>query len=171
MGTPMYTTTIAKQVFNHHQLSIAVTLALVTLPAISSTPAIEEVYVTGQYIEETLPQQLATSGHRLEMITADTIELGAYIDMSQTLQMEVPGLYIAPKSGAYDYVDCSLQGSRCADILWLVDGVRINNRLYANTSPLDTIPAHMVERVEVLYGGQGIFYGTQATAGVSGWRR
>jgi vitamin B12 transporter len=127
---------------------------------------VEEIIVTERLLEETLPQQLAESGHRLEMITADTIDLGGYYDLNQTLQMEVPGFYLAPKSGAFDYMNCSLQGSRCSDILWLVDGVRINNRLYANTSPLDTIPAHMVERVEVLYGGQGIFYGTQAVAGV-----
>ncbi len=44
-------------------------------------------------------------------------------------------------------------------MLWLVDGVRINNRLYGGTTPLDTIPASMVERIEVLYGGQALFYG------------
>ncbi len=47
-----------------------------------------------------------------------------------------------------------------------MDGVRVNNRLYASTLPLDTIPAHMIERVEVLEGGQGLFYGSQAIAGV-----
>ena len=80
--------------------------------------------------------------------------------------MQVPGLYVAPKNGPFDYVNCSLQGSRCEDVLWLVDGVRTANRLYNTTSPLDTIPSNMIERVEVLYGGQGIFYGTQSTAGV-----
>src|SRR5262249_41419781 len=64
------------------------------------------------------------------------------------------------------YVTASLQGSRTNEILWLVDGVRISNRLYNGTTPLDTIPAHMVERIEVLEGGQGLFYGTQAVAGV-----
>ena len=51
-------------------------------------------------------------------------------------------------------------------MLWLVDGVRVNNRLYASTLPLDTLPAHMIERIEVLEGGQGLFYGTQAISGV-----
>ena len=37
--------------------------------------------------------------------------------------------------------------------------------LYAGTTPLDTIPADMVERIEVLDGGQASFYGTQAVAG------
>ena len=77
-----------------------------------------------------------------------------------------PGSFWRPKSGPFDYVTASLQGSRTNEILWLVDGVRISNRLYNGTTPLDTIPAHMVERIEVLEGGQGLFYGTQAVAGV-----
>lgn len=44
--------------------------------------------------------------------------------------------------------------------------MRITNRLYNGTSPLDTVPAHMIERIEVLKGGQGIFYGTQSVGGV-----
>src|SRR5690606_32714878 len=87
-------------------------------------------------------------------------------DVSQTLQMQVPAFYVAPKNGPFDYMNCSLQGSRCEDVLFLVDGVRIANRLYKTTTPLDTIPAHTIDRVEVLYGGQGIFYGTQSVAGV-----
>ena len=77
----------------------------------------------------------------------------------------MPGLFLTPKAGPFDYVTASLQGSRTNEILWLVDGVRISNRLYNGTTPLDTIPAHMVERIEVLEGGQGLFYGTQAVAG------
>ncbi len=125
----------------------------------------EELIVVGS-LEETLPLQLSQYGNRIEVITAEQIDLAGFNDLSQSLQMLVPGLYLAPKNGAFDYMNCSLQGSRCQDILWLIDGVRINNRLYNTTSPLDTVPAHMVERVEVLYGGQGIFYGTQSVGGV-----
>jgi vitamin B12 transporter len=127
---------------------------------------IEEILVTAESIEETIPVELHQYGNRLHLLTAEEIELGGFDDLSQTLQMSIPGLYISPKNGAFDYMNCSLQGSRCEDVLWLVDGVRINNRLYNTTAPLDTIPAHLVERVEVLYGGQGIFYGTQSVAGV-----
>ncbi len=126
----------------------------------------EEVIVLGARLEETIPLDLEQFGNRVEIITADELQLGGFNDLAQSLQMRVPGLYLAPKNGAFDYVGCSLQGSRCQDILWLIDGVRINNRLYNSTSPLDTVPAHMVERIEVLYGGQGIFYGTQSVAGV-----
>ena len=125
----------------------------------------DEVVVIGR-LEETTPLKLAEYGNRIETITAEDLQLGGFDDLTQALQMRLPGLHLAPKNGAFDYVGCSLQGSRCQDILWLIDGVRINNRLYNSTTPLDTIPAHMVERIEVLYGGQGIFYGTQSVAGV-----
>ena len=89
-----------------------------------------------------------------------------YRRRERALQALTPGLYISSISnGPFDYVRVSLQGSRTEDVLWLVDGIRINNRLYAGTTPLDTIPSGMVERIEVLDGGQALFYGTQAVAG------
>ena len=45
-------------------------------------------------------------------------------------------------------------------------GVRISNRLYSTTTPLDTLPSSMIERIEVLKGGQGLYYGTQAVSGI-----
>ncbi len=126
----------------------------------------ETIYVWGERLEESLPLDLAEYGSRVEIITAKQIRDGGYADISQALSNLVPGLYVAPKNGAFDYVNVSLQGSRQTEVLWLVDGVRISNRLYNSTTPLDTLPANMVERIEVLKGGQALFYGTQAVAGV-----
>jgi len=124
----------------------------------------EQVVITGR-LEEDLPARLAEMGTRVNTVTAVEIQNGGYIDVAQSLQVTVPGLYIVPKSGPFDYVDISFQGSRTEDILWTVDGVRINNRLYAGTTPLDTLPASMIERIEVLEGPQALFYGTQGIAG------
>jgi vitamin B12 transporter len=126
----------------------------------------EEVLVTSTRLEESLPVVIGQYGSRVEVFTAEQVRRTGSYDVAGALQQLAPGLYISPKNGAFDYIDASLQGSRTADILWLVDGVRINNRLYATTTPLDTIPANVVERLEVLEGGQGLFYGTQAVAGV-----
>ncbi|HEX6994391.1 MAG TPA: TonB-dependent receptor [Gammaproteobacteria bacterium] len=139
--------------------------AAVSAPALAQRVD-EEVVVTGRRLEETIPQELERFGNRLETVDRGAIDLGGFNDLSQTLQMQVPAFYVAPKNGPFDYMNCSLQGSRCEDVLFLVDGVRIANRLYNTTTPLDTIPAHTIDRVEVLYGGQGIFYGTQSVAGV-----
>ena len=138
--------------------------ALLALPAPAQD--VEEIVVWGTQIEETIPQDLSRYGYRVELITAEEIQERGFDDVTQALQMLVPGLHVRPKNGPFDYFDASLQGSRNAEILWLIDGVRINNRLYGGTPPLDTIPANMVERIEVLKGGQGIFYGTQAVGGV-----
>jgi vitamin B12 transporter len=124
----------------------------------------EQVVITGR-LEEDLPARLAQMGTRIDIVPGAEIKNGGYIDIAHALQTSVPGLYIAPKNGPFDYVDISLQGSRTQDVLWLVDGVRINNRLYGGTTPLDTIPASMVERIEVLEGAQALFYGTQGIAG------
>ena len=124
-----------------------------------------ELVITGK-LEEELPTQLAKQGVRVDVVTAATIKNGQYVDIIQSLQNTVPGLYIAPKNGPFDYARISLQGSRTQDVLWLEDGVRINNRLYGGgTTPLDTLPASMVERIEIVEGPQALFYGTQSVAG------
>ena len=126
---------------------------------------VEQVVITGR-LEEELPTQLAKQGVRVDVVTAATIKNGQYVDIIQSLQSTVPGLYIAPKNGPFDYARISLQGSRTQDVLWLEDGVRINNRLYGGgTTPLDTLPASMVERIEIVEGPQALFYGTQSVAG------
>ena len=92
-------------------------------PRRSSTPGeVERVLITGR-LEEMLPQQLSQFGTRVDVVTAAQIQDGGYLDIAQSLQNLVPGLYIANQNGPFDYVDISLQGSRIADVLWLIDGV------------------------------------------------
>ncbi|MDA1372741.1 MAG: TonB-dependent receptor [Proteobacteria bacterium] len=146
--------------------AVLTAIALPALEAVAQVPELNEILVSTQRLEETIPQDLSRYGNRVEIITAQEIAERGFVDITQTLQMLVPGLHISPKNGPFDYFDASLQGSRNQEILWLIDGVRITNRLYNGTSPLDTVPAHMVERIEVLKGGQGIFYGTQSVGGV-----
>ncbi len=129
------------------------------------TGQLEEVVVTAKSIENELPQQLSQYGTRVDTVSANQILSGGYVDVPEALQALTPGLYITSNAGPFNYVNVSLQGSRTEDVLWLIDDVRINNRLYAGTTPLDTVPASMVERLEVLDGGQALFYGTQAVAG------
>ena len=139
-----------------------------TQPAPVASPTVsqvEELVIPGR-LEEELPTQLAKQGVRVDVVDAETIKNGQYVDIIQSLQTTVPGLYIAPKNGPFDYARISLQGSRTQDLLFLEDGVRLNNRLYGGgTTPLDTLPASMVERIEIVEGPQALFYGTQSIAG------
>jgi outer membrane cobalamin receptor len=140
-------------------------IGFITSAVAQGVSSLEEVVVTAKSLEDQLPQQIAQYGANLNTITALQIQNGGYLDVAQALEALSPGLFISPKNGPFDYVQISMQGSRTEDVLWLVDGVRINNRLYAGTTPLDSIPASMIERIEVLDGGQTLFYGTQAVAG------
>jgi outer membrane cobalamin receptor len=133
--------------------------------AIAADTDLEQVTVTANRLEEEIPQELAKYGTRVDVITAAQIKNGVFVDVAQALETLAPGVFIAPKNGPFDYVHASFQGSTTGDILWLVDGVRINNRLYNGTTPLDTLPASMVERIEIIEGGQALFYGTSAVAG------
>ena len=143
--------------------SIAVAFAVSPATA-QAGPDGDVVQIWGQ-LEEGLADELAAYGSRVDIVTAEDIKNGGYIDTAQVLQMQVPGLYLAPKNGPFDYVNASLLGGRRTDIIWLVDGVRISNRLYTTTTPLDTIPASMIDKIEVLKGGQSLFYGTSAVSG------
>lgn len=125
----------------------------------------DRVVIVGVTLEETLPQELKKYGSDVEVLESEEIRNAGYVDVSQALQMSTPGVFLAPRNGPFSYLDISLQGSRTQDMLFLVDGVRVNNRLYS-TTVTDTLPASMVERMEVLKGGQSLYYGTQAAAGV-----
>lgn len=148
-------------------LSLAAPALAQVAPASAGDAAqpVESVVITAPTLEDTVPQELAKTGVRVDAITSQAIRNGGYVDVAQSLQQLAPGLFILPKSGPFDYVDISLQGGRTEDVLWLVDGVRINNRLYASTTPLDTLPSSIVDHIDVLEGGQALFYGTSATAG------
>lgn len=157
---------------SHHLIAIAIATGLagvvqaqeVSPDASGLAATLDTVVVVRRNLEQTLPQELARYGHAVETVDGERIEAAGYVDASSALQHEVPGLHVSPGSGAYDYVDVSLQGSRTGDVLWLIDGIRINNRIFNGTSP-DTLPAAAIERIEVLKGGESLFYGTQAVAG------
>jgi vitamin B12 transporter len=145
------------------------TLALWPAPAAIATqeePTIlTEIIVEGRRIEEHLSAELATYGHKVEIVTAKEIKRGGFTDVNQVLESLVPGLYVSSRGGRGDYARMSLNGGGTNQIVFLLDGIRINNRLYGS-GYLDTISTQMIERIEILKNGEGLFYGTDGIAGV-----
>ena len=107
---------------------------------------VETVGVVAPKLEETLPQLIERGGSRAQTITSAQIQNGGYYDVGQTLQALAPTLFLTPKAGPFDYVTASLQGSRTNEILWLVDGVRISNRLYFAEDELIAFRRALIER-------------------------
>ncbi|MCF4980451.1 TonB-dependent receptor [Pseudomonas gessardii] len=137
-------------------LLLADDAALVLHPQTVSAPSVESTTVA----------EMAQYGSKVAIVTREQIErAGPSADITRAMQMFIPGFYVAPKNGPFDYGTYSLLGGRNDDTLILLDGVRLNNRLYGGLY-LDTLPANAVERIEVLKGGQSLLFGTQAVAGV-----
>lgn len=124
---------------------------------------VDEVVVKARKIEERLSAELGEYGHPVVTITGEEMEDAGFVDLSMALKSLVPGLYSETRSGRGGYNRTSIHGSD--DILWLLDGVRINNRLYGGGWSY-TLSVHMIDRIEILKGGEGLFYGTGARAGV-----
>ena len=122
--------------------------------------------VSAPSVESTTVAEMAHYGSKVDIVSREQIErAGPAADVSRVMQMFIPGLYVAPKNGPFDYGTYSLLGGRNDDTLILLDGVRLNNRLYGGLY-LDTLPANAIERIEVLKGGQSLLFGTQAVSGV-----
>ena len=126
---------------------------------------LDEMVVKGRKIEERLSGELAEFGHKVEIVTSEEIKRGGFTDVNQILESLVPGLYVSTKGGRADRTRMSLNGGGIHQIVFLLDGVRINNRLYGDGN-LDTISSNMIERIEILKNGEGLFYGTDGVAGV-----
>ncbi|MGZ6011324.1 MAG: TonB-dependent receptor plug domain-containing protein [Caulobacteraceae bacterium] len=151
--------------------------ALSTMAAAGAASAqapveVEGVQVTARTLEDTLPEQLARTGVKVAVIPGPAIRNGGYPDIATALQTLAPGVFVLPENGPFSTTDVSVLGGRNQDVLWLVDGVRINNRLFASgagnassLTPLDTVPAGVVDHIELIDGGQSLFYGTQAVSG------
>lgn len=149
-------------------LFVLLLVSLFSIPSFAQTPTkeMDEVEVQATSLESDLSSKLAQYGHRVEVITGEEIEENNIQDVAQALEMLAPGVHVAPKNGRGDYANVSIQGAQQQNVLFMLDGVRFNNRLFATTLILDSISPHMIDRIEILKGGQGIFYGTQGIGGV-----
>jgi outer membrane cobalamin receptor len=144
-------------------LLAATGLAALPAPAAAqSDDTLPPTVVVGRQIEEKLSTELAEYGHQVVVIQGEDIVKYGYSDLNEALAKMAPGFSIGTKSRA-DYARYFMNGGN--QILFLIDGVRVNNRLFGS-GYMDTLGAHQVERVEILYGGEGLFYGTEATNGV-----
>src|SRR5690349_15246502 len=65
----------------------------------------EPIIVLGERLEESTPEEIEKYGSRLEVVEGEAIDRAGFDDAASALQMLVPGLYVSPKSGAFDYVD------------------------------------------------------------------
>ncbi len=124
---------------------------------------LEEIVVHAVPIEDRLSVEMMEFGHPVVIISSEELKNTGFVELQTALEALIPGYFSVARAGRGSYSSPSLHGSD--EILWLLDGVRMNNRLYGG-GYLNTISIHHIERVEVLKAGESLYYGTEATAGV-----
>lgn len=77
----------------------------------------------------------------------------------------VPGVYVRRFGGPGQPAEISIRGSTASQVVVLLDGIRLNSA-QSGTVDLSTIPAALIERIEVSRGGGSIQTGSAAIGGV-----
>jgi iron complex outermembrane receptor protein len=130
------------------------------------SPRMEEVVVTGSRIVR--PDYSATSP--VVTVTEDVFKLSGEPQIEtvlNTLPQLVPSITTTsnnPSNGGQANVD--LRGLGTTRTLVLVDGARTTPSNVSGVVDLNTIPAALIEGVEILTGGSSATYGSDAIAGV-----
>lgn len=121
-----------------------------------------------------LPDVLISASRQVESRTAtsaaNTVFTRSDIDRLQPssvtdLLTRVPGVQVAPTGGRGSLPGIFVRGTKAAQTLVLVDGVRIANAT-SGDSGLQFLDIDQIERVEVLRGSRSAVYGSDAIGGV-----
>ncbi len=142
--------------------------AVQTTPAPTPQAAADEdvVIVTGSR----LVRQDFTAISPVTTVGAQDIELTATLSVEQLLNelpQVIPGNTVTSNNaGGEDFATIDLRGLGSQRTLVLIDGERVPAASTTGVVDLNTIPAGLIERIEVVTGGASAVYGSDAIAGV-----
>jgi len=119
-----------------------------------------EVVVTATRIA----QPLNTSLSSVTVITAEDIRRSQAVDVA-TILRGVAGVELSQNGGIGKATDFFLRGSSSAQVLVLLDGVRVGSATLGTTSIQDML-LDQIERIEVVRGNISSLYGSEAIGGV-----
>jgi vitamin B12 transporter len=145
------------------QLITTVMIAMLTAAAPAAaqeTKKVDPVVVTATTVE-TLAEQL---GVALSVIPGEDFKTYQYSSIDDAFR-NIPGVSVQ-KSGGYGKLSTmTIRGANANQVLILVDGVRVSSPTLGQTDLSDISP-DLIERIEVIRGGQSTLYGADAIGGV-----
>jgi outer membrane receptor protein involved in Fe transport len=131
-----------------------------------ATPNLEEVVVTGSRIV----RQDFEANSPIQTVTAEQIVANADVTLDTFLntlpQVNPAGTTTSNNPGNGGQANINLRGLGPNRNLVLIDGRRAMVSASDLTVDLNTIPAALIENIEVITGGAGAVYGADAVAGV-----
>lgn len=140
-------------------------LLLITLTTSSAfaqiTMELDSIEVTATRI----PTLIKESGKSVSIITHEDIEAMPVTSVDELLQ-SLPGVNLNSRNAFGVQADIGMRGSTFAQVLVLVDGIRINDPLTAHFN--NNIPVSMseIERIEIIRGPAATSYGADAVGGI-----
>jgi outer membrane cobalamin receptor len=142
-------------------------LALVALGALAAVPAISETELEMEQVVVTATRTAVSaldSPDNVTVISAEDLAAAGALTAADALE-KVAGVAIADSGTAGSVKSVRIRGAASAQVLVLVDGVRMNDSRQGATD-LSLIPAEMIERIEIVRGGTSALYGADAMGGV-----
>ena len=147
-------------------MKVSLTAALWTT-ALSSysafaMPTEDKIIVTASRTEQDLSQISASAS----IIGGDEIAAKNYSFVSDYLK-EVVGINVVKDSELGGVASIFIRGASAGQTLVLIDGIRVNDMISPENAFNDgTLPAHLIERIEIVRGPQSLSYGSSAMGGV-----
>ena len=144
----------------------AAAMAVTTVPAIAQDgEKVEKVTVTGSRIK----QRDFKSISPIATVGAKDIALTGTVNTEEllnTLPQVIPGVTITSNNPSLNgFATADLRGLGAGRTLILINGRRANPSSSSGLVDLNTIPASLIERIEVISGGASAVYGADAVAG------
>jgi len=146
----------------------AALLALQAAPAYAQddSTTVEDVVVTGSRIVrqdfEAISPVTTVGSEQLELTATLTVDT-----LLNELPQIVPGnTRTSNNSGGEDFSTIDLRGLGTQRTLVLVNGERVPGSSTTGVVDLNTIPASLIDRIEVVTGGASAVYGSDAISGV-----
>jgi vitamin B12 transporter len=139
---------------------LIVMLAVAAPAAAQETKKVDPVVVTATTVD-TPSEQV---GVALSVVTGEDIKTYHYPTLDDAFR-NIPGVSVH-KSGGYGKLSTmTIRGANPNQVLILVDGVRVSSPTLGQTDLSDISP-DLIERIEVIRGGQSTLYGADAIGGV-----
>ncbi len=161
----MYQSNLTQRSLRSALLLGAASIVAVGVAAPASADTVETVVVTGSLI----PTPNATSNSPIQSVSAEAIDLSGHPNVEQlinTLPQIVPGLGASSNNPGGGEAVVDLRGLSPNRNLVLIDGRRAMTTSLTGEVDINTIPAAMIDHIDIVSGGGSATYGSDAISGV-----
>lgn len=143
-------------------------LSLITATLLLSTTTYAETTLEDITVISTnqVPTSIQNTTANITVITAEDIEERGFQTVDQAIRT-VAGISVTNSGGLGQQTSFFLRGADSGKVLVLIDGMRFNDPSTTNnTALIESLTTSNIKQIEILKGGVGSIWGSNASAGV-----